>query len=86
MDRALGLKWALPAGNHQDLPRQDTHWVGRVGITDSDRTSRPLHCGTRACRFGTIGNSVGETPGRVQIARFWCGLLARLLRDSPWVT
>jgi hypothetical protein len=30
------------------------------------------------CRFGTIGNSVGETPGRVQIARFWCGRLAGL--------
>jgi hypothetical protein len=25
---------------------------------------------THICRFGTIGNSVGETPGRVQIARF----------------
>jgi len=38
------------------------------------------------CRFGTIGNSAGETPGRVQIARFWCGRLARLLRGSPQVT
>jgi hypothetical protein len=33
---------------------------------------------TPPCRFGTVGNSVGETPGRVQIARFWCGRLARL--------
>jgi hypothetical protein len=29
-------------------------------------------------RFGTVGKKVGETPGRVQIARFWCGWLARL--------
>jgi hypothetical protein len=28
----------------------------------------------------------GQTPGRVQIARFWCGRLARLLRDSSWAT
>jgi hypothetical protein len=40
--------------------------------------SASLPVSGRACRFGTVGNSVGETPGRVQIARFWCGRLARL--------
>jgi len=49
-------------------------------ITERDWHHRPGGMGSvpDPCRFGTIGNSVGETPGRVQIAWFWCGRIARL--------
>jgi hypothetical protein len=43
----------------------------RVMAAASGRhVARLLFRARAPCRFGTIGNSVGETPGRVQIARF----------------
>jgi hypothetical protein len=48
-------------------------------VTEGEQSPGSIHHELSAeRRFGTIGNSVGETPGRVHIARFCCGRLAGL--------
>jgi len=59
-------------------PHHDRPGGKRGGAAGRVRGQLRLPRFSSPCRFGTMGNSVGEAPGRVQIARFWCGRLARL--------